>query len=88
MSACHRKVLIVSYPPLSLVQAPPCVSTETWSGCRFSGFFLTTVFMVRNLAERDCVLMVEGNRGRVMCVMSPPAHNNIMLGTANHCCLF
>ena len=36
-------------------------------------------FMVRNLAERDCVLRVEGNRGCVMFVMSPPAHNNMMV---------
>ena len=26
--------------------------------------------------------IVEGNRGCVMMGMSPPAHNNIMLGTA------
>ena len=50
--------------------------------------FLTTVFMVRSLAERDCVPIVEGNRGCVMIVMTLPVHNNIMLGTANHCCLF
>ena len=35
--------------------------------------------MVRNLAERDCVLIVEGNRGCVMFVMSPPAYSSIML---------
>ena len=50
--------------------------------------FLTTVFMVRSLAERDCVSIVEGNRGCVMFWMSPPAHNNILLATATHCCLF
>ena len=32
--------------------------------------FLTTVFMMRNLAEHDCVLLVEGNRGTVMFGMS------------------
>jgi hypothetical protein len=36
--------------------------------------------MVRNLAERDCVPIVEGKRGCVMFVMSPPAHN-----TPVHC---
>ena len=50
--------------------------------------FLITVFMVRKPAQCDCVPIVEGNRGCVMFAMSPPAHNNIMLGTAAHCCLF
>ena len=50
--------------------------------------FLTTVFMVRNLRERDCVPIAEGHRRCVMFGMSPPAHNNIMLATATHCCLF
>jgi len=58
------------------------------SGTRFDRRFLTTVFTVRNFAERDSVPNVEENRGCVMFGMSPPAHNNIMLGTANHCCLF
>ena len=50
--------------------------------------FLTTIFMVRNLTERDCVLFLERNTGCVMIGMSPPTHKNIMLGTANHCYLF
>ena len=54
----------------------------------FFSVFLTTVFMVRNLAERDCVPFVEGKRGCIMFVMSAPAQNNVMLGTATHCCLF
>ena len=37
--------------------------------------FLTTVFMVKDLVERDCVPIVEGKRGCAMFVMSPPAHN-------------
>jgi hypothetical protein len=36
--------------------------------------------MVRNLAERDSVPIVERNKGRVMFVMSPPTHN-----TPVHC---
>ena len=36
--------------------------------------------MVRDLVERDCVLIVEGKRGCVMFLMSPPAHN-----TPVHC---
>ena len=50
--------------------------------------FLTTVFMVRSLGERDCVPILEGNRGCVMIGMSPPAYNNNIPGTANHYCLF
>ena len=53
-----------------------------------ASLFFTTVFMVRNLTERDCVPIVEGNRGCVMFGMSPPAHNNILRATATHCCLF
>ena len=44
----------------------------------FFWFFLTRVFMVRNLAERDCVPIVKGNGACVMFVMSP--RNNITLG--------
>ena len=66
-------------PPPPLAQAQSCLSTGTWCGRCFSD---------HSLAERDCVPIVEGNRGCVMFGMSPPAHNNIMLGTANHCCLF
>ena len=74
-----------TYPP-PFAEAPPCPSTATWCDCRFSdhSFF----FVVRNLAECDCVPIVEGNRGCVMFGMSPPAHNNILLGIANLCCLF
>ena len=71
-------------PPPPPAEAPPCLST----GSRSDVVFLTTVFMVRNLTERDCVPIVEGHRGCVMLGMSPPAHNNIMLATATHCCLF
>ena len=38
--------------------------------------------MVKNEATRDCVPIVEGKRGCVMHVMSPPAQNNVLLGTA------
>ena len=75
---CYTSASCTPYPPPP-AEAPPCPSTVV---------FLTTVFMVRNLTERDCVPIAEGNRGCVMFGMSPPAHNNIMLATATHCCLF
>ena len=43
---------------------------------------------VKNQAMLDCVPIVEEKRGCVMLVMSPPAHSNILLGTAPHCSLF
>ena len=54
----------------------------------FMVFSRTKFFMVRNVAEHDCVLIVEGNRGCVMFATSSPAHDNLILGTATHCCLF
>ena len=51
-----------------------------------------------NLIGGNCVVLqgrvycealpLVSNRGCVMFGMSPPAHNNILLGTATDCCLF
>ena len=49
---------------------------------------LTPPLLITNACITDSMFDEWGNRGCVMFGISPPAHNNIMLATATHCCLF